>query len=181
MGRIIPILALISMLLAMGLPMGGGQSEGAPKDPIEGVASFPGGPQIGQGGPQLKLFEDPGADGPGMQEERGTVLNPQEALPLSMVQRGQDVFHRCIGCHSIGTHDGEAADLLNVPQTRGRAWLARWLASPEQMVKAGDPVAIALAVENRNVLMPTMRLTPDDVEAILTFLEAQNQKRERKR
>ena len=182
MRRIIMLVAIAGLLLTAGFLMSDSRSESASQDSPTGVISFPAAPALLQDGSTGRLEDSPGADPRGAEKERETAQHSPKVLLAPMAQRGQDMFKTlCIGCHSIGTHDGEAADLLNVPQTRGRPWLARWLASPEQMVKAGDPVATALAVENRNVLMPTMRLTPDDVEALLPYLEAKNQERGERR
>jgi mono/diheme cytochrome c family protein len=175
MRQLVRIVVIVSVLLAIGLPLPGRQSEAAPEDSREGGDHPPSGPRIV---PDGLLREDVGglpAIGPrAAQEEHGAAQKAHGSPEASLARQGQSIFHtRCMGCHSIGAHLGSTADLLNVPRTRDRAWVVRWLASPEQMLKEGDPIATALVAKNRNIVMPTLRLTPDDVEAILTFLEVQ--------
>lgn len=62
--------------------------------------------------------------------------------------------------------------------TRDPAWLARWLAVPDQMLAEGDPLATALLAKYRNVPMPNLRLGAVHVDALLAYVEAQTAARQ---
>jgi protein SCO1/2 len=77
---------------------------------------------------------------------------------------------QCSACHTIGQGDKVGPDLLGVTTRRDRAWLERYLAEPETMLAEGDPIAIALFDKYKNVRMPNLRLSRDDVVALLSYL-----------
>jgi protein SCO1 len=85
---------------------------------------------------------------------------------------------RCSACHTIGQGDRVGPDLAGVTTRRERAWLARYLAVPDQMLAEGDPIALALFAQYKNVPMPNLRLSETDVAALLAYLEAQNTARQ---
>jgi len=96
-----------------------------------------------------------------------------DAPELRRVSRGESLFRtRCSACHSIGG-DGLARvgpDLDGVLVRRGRAWLERWIAAPDEVLAANDPVARALFAEFNRVTMPNMRLNELEVAALLEYL-----------
>jgi len=65
---------------------------------------------------------------------------------------------RCSACHTIGQGDRVGPDLAGVTTRRERAWLARYLAVPDQMLAEGDPIALGLLAQYKNVPMPNLRL-----------------------
>jgi protein SCO1 len=96
-------------------------------------------------------------------------------VPRLVLDPGQYLFQtRCADCHTLGQGDRVGPDLLGVTQTRDRAWLARWLAVPDQMLAEGDPTATALFAKYKNVQMPNQRLGEADVETLLKYLEAKS-------
>jgi protein SCO1 len=98
-----------------------------------------------------------------------------QAPRLPDLNAGAYLFQtKCATCHTIGKGDGLGPDLLGVTQARDRAWLARWLATPDRMLKEGDPLATALLAKYKNVVMPNLRLGKSDVTALLQYLEDQS-------
>ena len=96
-----------------------------------------------------------------------------EAQPLTL-DRGGYVFRtRCLGCHTIGKGDVVGPDLAGVTARRDSAWLARYLAEPDRVLAAGDPIAAALFAKYHQIPMPNLKLDSEDVAALLSYLEAQ--------
>jgi protein SCO1/2 len=86
---------------------------------------------------------------------------------------------RCAACHEPGP-GGErtAADLRGVTRRRDRAWLQRWLASPERLLAERDPIALELAARHPGVSMPSLKLREAQVTALLDYLAASGEGRE---
>ncbi len=66
-------------------------------------------------------------------------------------------------------------DLEGVTARRDPDWLRRWLKNPTAML-ASDSLAKALLAQSNNVPMPTLRLTDDEVQALLHYLARESQK-----
>jgi protein SCO1 len=97
-----------------------------------------------------------------------------EAQPLAL-DRGGFVFRaRCLGCHTIGKGDLVGPDLAGVTTLRDRAWLARYLKEPDQVLAAGDPIATALFAKFNRIPMPNLALNSEDVADLLSYLESQS-------
>ena len=96
-----------------------------------------------------------------------------EAQPLN-VGAGEYLFaSRCSACHSLGQGDKMGPDLLGVTARRERTWLLRYIQVPDQVLASGDPIAKALYEKYQNVRMPNVSLGGADVQAIVSYLEAQ--------
>ncbi|MDE3167633.1 MAG: cytochrome c [Acidobacteriota bacterium] len=98
----------------------------------------------------------------------GTVaLQAQEAV---------DFFRQnCTSCHTIGGGRLTGPDLKNVTQQKDRAWLVQFLQSPQAMMDKGDPYALKLKQEARDVVMPTINgMTPARAELLLSMIEAES-------
>jgi protein SCO1 len=96
-------------------------------------------------------------------DARPLVIDPAEYLFRS----------RCTSCHTIGNGDGVGPDLAGVTTRRERGWLARYLVEPDRVLAEGDPIATALHAKYQNIPMPNLKLSQDDVAALLAYLEAQ--------
>lgn len=95
-----------------------------------------------------------------------------EARPLDL-KAGQYVYQgRCSACHSIGLGDKVGPDLAGVTARRGRAWLARYIAAPDEVLAQGDPVASALYEKYDKVRMPKLRFATGEVDAVISYLDA---------
>jgi protein SCO1/2 len=97
-----------------------------------------------------------------------------EARPLALDRGGYLFRARCLGCHTVGKGDLVGPDLAGVTTLRDHAWLARYLAEPDQVLAEGDPIALALFAKFNRVPMPNLALSSEDVTDLLSYLEAQS-------
>jgi protein SCO1/2 len=104
----------------------------------------------------------------------GTGDDYSGARPIRL-DPGSHVFRqRCSACHTIGRGDAVGPDLSGVTSRRERPWLERFLADPDQMLAEGDPIAKALFRRYKGVRMPNLRLSREDIDAVLSYLETGN-------
>jgi protein SCO1/2 len=95
-----------------------------------------------------------------------------EARPL-VLDKGEYFFQsQCSVCHSIGQGDKMGPDLLGVTARRDRLWLARYITAPDKMLAEGDPIAVALFEKYQYARMPNLRLSSDEVAAVLSYVDA---------
>jgi nitrite reductase (NO-forming) len=89
------------------------------------------------------------------------------------LKRGKSLWQNrgCTTCHAF-YKKGAGPDLAGVTQRRSKEWLVSWLKDTEGMLES-DSTAKALLVEWNNIRMPAQKFTDADVEAILTFLDAE--------
>ena len=127
-------------------------------------------------------------------EKPSTITNNDyaHAPELQPPTMGENLFKtRCSVCHTIGTENfrmvggGESMeasqlrmgpDLLHVVQRRDRAWLARWLANPEQMLAEKDALVMELYAAWGDVLMPNLRLNEIEVNALIEYMDAESRR-----
>lgn len=96
-------------------------------------------------------------------------------VPEYVADKGGYLFHsRCSACHTIGEGDGIGPDLRGVTKARNRAWLAHFIAAPNEALAKKDPLATALFKKYNEVLMPNLRLNETDVQALIGYLDAQS-------
>ncbi len=96
------------------------------------------------------------------------------AVSLAKSTDGQSTFQQlCVPCHNFGGGPQKTGpDLKGVTMRREREWLRRWIKEPDKMLAAGDPIATQLLKEYKNVPMPSFKLTDEQVEAIIAYLES---------
>jgi mono/diheme cytochrome c family protein len=89
-----------------------------------------------------------------------------------LAEEGESLFRqKCLACHTIGAGDKPTGpDLAGVTARREQAWLAAFIQDPGKLVKASDPVATELLQKFNNLQMPAVPLTPQELEALLTYL-----------
>jgi Cytochrome c. len=80
-----------------------------------------------------------------------------------------DFESKCLACHSIAGGDKLGPDLFGVTKRHDEAWLARWLKSPEQMVKT-DPTAKAL-LDKWKIPMPDQGLSDEEIKGYLAYFK----------
>ena len=96
--------------------------------------------------------------------------------PLHDVGKGEYLFKsRCTACHTIGKGDAVGPDLWNVTKVRDHAWLARYVMAPDRVLASGDPIAKALFAKYREVRMPNLSLSEEEVAALLPYIAQQGQ------
>ena len=101
------------------------------------------------------------------------VRSYAEAKPLPKFTSGQFVFAtKCSACHSLGQQDKAGPDLAGVAAARDRAWLRRYIAAPQEMIDAGDPIATSLFAKYRQMRMPNLELTERQVDDVIDYLAA---------
>lgn len=84
---------------------------------------------------------------------------------------GETLFtQKCTACHTIGGGNLVGPDLAGVVDRRDPAWLSQWIAQPDKVLAAGDPIATQMLAEFNNVPMPNLALTEAEVSAIITYL-----------
>ena len=93
-----------------------------------------------------------------------------EAQPI-VVPNGQRLFQsKCASCHTLGQGDGVGPDLAGITARRTRAWVTRYIAEPDALLAAGDPIATELFKRYKEVRMPNLRLGASDVADVVSFL-----------
>ena len=111
----------------------------------------------------------------------GAGMAAAQQAPLQVdaaaAKRGQSLFQNrgCTGCHTIGKGKRAGPDLAGVTQRRSLDWLRRWLANPTPMFDS-DSTAKALLAEFNNTKMPNLRLKPDEVDALLQYIQQESDK-----
>lgn len=108
----------------------------------------------------------------------GLVSNAQAAPPAAAAASakgqsptaGEEIFDtKCAGCHSIGGGKLVGPDLKDVTKRRDTQWMKSFISDPAKMM-ASDPVAQQLRKENNNMTMPTLGLTPAEVDEVIAYL-----------
>ena len=90
---------------------------------------------------------------------------------------GEALFRsNCEACHSIGKEEGLGPGLQGVTKVREKAWLTRWLKTPDKLLAEKDPIAVDLYNRYNKIVMPNLKLSDSDVEALIDYMEA-NDKR----
>jgi protein SCO1 len=103
----------------------------------------------------------------------GTGRSYAEA-PAIHLDKGQYIFAtHCGACHTIGHGDKIGPDLLGVTTVRDKAWLGRFIATPDKVLAEKDPIATALFNKYKQVNMPNLRLGTEDVSILLSYLQAE--------
>jgi protein SCO1/2 len=98
-----------------------------------------------------------------------------EATELKL-DKGQYLFStRCAACHTIGHGDKIGPDLLGVTGTRKTDWLARFIATPDKVLAAKDPIAMSLFKRYHRVQMPNLRLSNEQVALLIAFMHSQSE------
>ena len=106
-------------------------------------------------------------------DQKADLASYAGAEQIPRMSKGEDLFRsRCRSCHSLDNEDGLGPGLLGVTQRRDRAWLARWLKTPDKLLAEKDPIALDLFNRYNKLLMPNLRLSDTDVEALITYMEA---------
>jgi len=93
--------------------------------------------------------------------------------PLPAFDSGRYVFSsKCAACHGVGSGDKIGPDLAGVANSRDRQWLARYIAAPESVRNAGDPIAAQLAAKYKQVRMPNLQLSDRQIQDVIAYLAA---------
>src|SRR5919197_1414749 len=97
-----------------------------------------------------------------------------EAPPITL-DRGEYTFrNHCAACHTVGNGTLVGPDLRGVTTTRDREWLAKFIYAPDTLLADGDPIAKDLFAQYKNVRMPNLALSHEDVAVLVEYLEKQD-------
>lgn len=96
-------------------------------------------------------------------------------LPLAAQEAGDFFRQNCAGCHTIGGGRLTGPDLKGVLARKDREWLARFVQNPQAMMDQGDPYALKLRQEARDIIMPNISgMDRARAESLLTLIEAES-------
>ena len=99
------------------------------------------------------------------------VRSYAEAKPIPKFSRGEYLFStKCATCHAPGHGDRVAPDLTHVTHMRDREWLTKYISAPDEVLKAGDPIAAALFAKYNRMPMPNLGLTDQQVSDVIAYL-----------
>jgi len=108
----------------------------------------------------------------GLRKNGAARASYADAHRAPAVEKAQYLFQsRCAACHTIGGGAALGPDLLGVTERRERAWLLRYVAQPDRALAEGDPIATQLLAKYREVRMPNLGLSPEEVAILLGYLE----------
>jgi protein SCO1/2 len=54
---------------------------------------------------------------------------------------------------------------------RDRAWLTRWIKTPDKVLADNDPIAVDLYNRYKKIVMPNLRLSDREVEELITYMD----------
>ena len=57
---------------------------------------------------------------------------------------------------------------------KSKDWLQRWIKEPDAMIVERDPIAIDLLARYNNILMPNLRLSDDDANQVIDFIDKES-------
>lgn len=107
---------------------------------------------------------------------KSNSVSYSKAQKLPTLSKAEDIYKfRCSSCHSLGVEDGLGPGLQGVTKKRERAWLSRWLKEPDKMLAEKDPIAMELYERYQKIVMPNLRLSDSDVNALIEYLEMTSQ------
>jgi cytochrome c551/c552 len=106
-----------------------------------------------------------------------TAAEPVFTLDEGLAKKGKALFaaRACSGCHTIGKGRMAGPDLAHVNDRHTQAWLKAWLHDPPKMIET-DADAKALAAQYNNVKMPNMKLSDDDIQALIHHIAKESLK-----
>lgn len=112
----------------------------------------------------------------GYQNRKPQVLkNYADAPMIKLTHKGQYLFStRCSACHTIGHGEMVGPDLLGVTSARDHDWLTHFIYKPDELLAQKDPTAMALYEKYKQIPMPNLRLGPEDVQYLISYLEEQS-------
>lgn len=106
------------------------------------------------------------------------TVNPDFKLDTELGEAGRTLFvsKGCIGCHTVGVGRAAGPDLYGVVERRPVDWLKGFLKNTGEYLDT-DPVAQGLLKQYRNQRMPNLRLTDQEIEAVVHYLQLRTNER----
>ncbi len=98
-----------------------------------------------------------------------------KAAQIDLSDKGRYIFATfCAACHTIGHGDKIGPDLQGVTNVRDKAWLERFINTPDKVLAEKDPIAVALFEKYKQVRMPNLNMAPVDLKNLMDFLARQS-------
>jgi mono/diheme cytochrome c family protein len=106
------------------------------------------------------------------------TVNPDFKLDSELGEAGRELWSRkgCLGCHTVGVGRAAGPDLFGITERRPVDWLKSFLKNTNEMLDT-DPVAQALLKEHKGQRMPNMRLTDQEIEALIHYMQLRTNER----
>jgi cytochrome c2 len=102
------------------------------------------------------------------------ALIPAYGTAAAQADDGSTIFtQKCAACHTIGKGKSVGPDLKGITTTEDPGWLAKWIAAPSALIKAGDPKATKL-VSQYPLQMPDLGLSSGDIDSVLAYIALQS-------
>ena len=84
---------------------------------------------------------------------------------------GAAMFAVCSACHTIGGGKLIGPDLQGATDRHDEDWLIKFIQNSQEMVQAGDEIAVQLFEEYNNIPMPPNALTDEQVRTLLAYID----------
>jgi mono/diheme cytochrome c family protein len=106
------------------------------------------------------------------------TVNPDFKVDNDLGEAGRELFVKkgCIGCHTVGIGRAAGPDLYGVVERRPVDWLKGFLKNTGEYLDT-DPVAQGLLKQYRNTRMPNLRLTDQEIDAVIHYLQLRTNER----
>lgn len=106
------------------------------------------------------------------------TVNPDFKVDAELGEAGRELWSRrgCLGCHTVGVGRAAGPDLFGVTERRPVDWLKGFLKNTDEYLDT-DPVAQGLLKQYNNQRMPNMRLTDQDIDALIHYLQLRTNER----
>lgn len=97
----------------------------------------------------------------------------------SLAKTGKSLFtsRGCNACHAFGKKLA-GPDLVGATERRDLGWLRQWLKTTDQMLES-DSIAQAMLAEFQGVKMPNLKLSDQEVEALIHYMQQESEKRKK--
>jgi mono/diheme cytochrome c family protein len=89
--------------------------------------------------------------------------------------QGETIFNKtCIACHTIGSGRLVGPDLKDITDRRSEEWIISFVKSSQDMIKSGDPDAVAIFNEYNKLVMLDQNLTDDQIKDVMIYIKQQS-------
>lgn len=89
--------------------------------------------------------------------------------------QGETIFNKtCIACHTIGKGRLVGPDLKDISNIRSDKWIINFVKSSQEMIKSGDPDAVAIFNEFNKTVMPDQPLSEGEIKDIILYIKQQS-------
>jgi hypothetical protein len=92
-------------------------------------------------------------------------------LSFGQTAEAEANFVVCKACHTIGGGKLVGPDLQGITERREEAWLIKFIQNSQELIEAGDPIAVQVFEEYNRIPMPPNNLTPDQIRDLLLYIE----------